>query len=222
LGLSFTGKVGMGQIESMALSAMMQGWSSEELTNNLAKMWTGNWESTRGKYTGQAATYKDQIDQIANDYGVPFTNGGQQAWVQGMLTGNITGEQYKQHAIAQAQSIYKGVAGEINANTTLKQIADPYVATMANLLELDPGSINYQNPTVKRALQGQAQLGDIVAKGPGSKTGNQAANYSATPLWQFEQQVRADPRWAQTQNARDTMSTALVKIGQDFGFGPNG
>jgi hypothetical protein len=41
-------------------------------------------------------------------------------------------------------------------------------------------------------------------------------------LWQFEQTLRADPRWAKTNNARDTMSSALLKIGADFGFGPNG
>jgi hypothetical protein len=35
----------------------------------------------------------------------------------------------------------------------------------------------------------------------------------------FEEQVRRDPRWQYTQNAKDTMSSVLVKIGQDFGFG---
>ncbi len=44
----------------------------------------------------------------------------------------------------------------------------------------------------------------------------------ATPIWQFEQQVRTDPRWQYTNNAKDAMSTALLHIGSDFGFGPQG
>jgi hypothetical protein len=40
-----------------------------------------------------------------------------------------------------------------------------------------------------------------------------------TSLSNFEDQVRADPRWQKTQNAYDTTASALVTIGRDWGFG---
>jgi hypothetical protein len=79
---------------------------------------------------------------------------------------------------------------------------------MSNLLEIDPGTLTTFTPAIRKAMQGTTD----------PKTGVRAS----TPLWQFEDQVRQDPRWQYTQNAKDTMSTALVKLGADFGFGPNG
>jgi hypothetical protein len=79
---------------------------------------------------------------------------------------------------------------------------------MSNLLEVDPGTLNLYTPAIRKAMQGTAD----------PSTGQR----TSTPLWQFEDQVRQDPRWQYTQNARDTASTALVKLGADFGFGPNG
>jgi ABC-type uncharacterized transport system YnjBCD substrate-binding protein len=57
---------------------------------------------------------------------------------------------------------------------------------------------------VKKALQGAAD----------PKTGMRAT----TPLWQFEQQVKSDPRWQFTKNAHADTSQLLEQLGHDWGY----
>jgi hypothetical protein len=155
---------------------------------------------------GQAAQLTQQIKQIASEYGLPVTDYGTRNWVSGILSGVNTIDGNKQAAIAQAKSLYAPFAKEIDSGMTMKQIADPYVASMSNLLELNPNSINFaSDPMVKKALQG---AGATAAGQPPT----------ATPLWQFEQQVRADPRWQYTTNAHNDTAGILSTLGKDWGM----
>jgi len=163
-----------------------------------------------GALTGQAATDAQQLKQTFADYGVPISDDSVESRIRQMLAGNQTLDAYKQSAINSAKSMYPSLAAQIDSGLTVRDIADPYKQQMGALLELDPNSIGLNDPLLKRALQGS------VVNSDGKATA------TSTPLWQFEQTLRADPRWAQTTNARDTMSSALLKIGAAFGFGPNG
>jgi len=37
------------------------------------------------------------------------------------------------------------------------------------------------------------------------------------PLWQFEQDLRKDPRWQYTNNARESVFNAVYQTGYDLG-----
>jgi len=181
-------------------------WDDQLLQQHL-----GSFYKTAEKPTGLAAQYYQTLAQVYGDYGVPYNFATLQHRVQQLVAGNTTPDTYKQQAIATAKSIYSGIANQIDAGNSVRQIADPYIQTKANLLEVAPGSISFANdPSIKQALQGLT-----MPDGKVDRT-------QATPIWQFEQQVRTDPRWQYTNNAKDAMSTALVHIGSDFGFGPQG
>jgi hypothetical protein len=76
-------------------------------------------------------------------------------------------------------------------------------------------------------IQGGSQVATL-----GSATGaaaNNAANSSAVagsggvgqsmmPLYQFTNMLRQDPRWQQTDNAKQTAYGMLHQLGQDMGF----
>jgi len=183
-----------------------QSWDSASLQHKLGY----NYWNPEGVLTGQAATYAQQLKQTYADYGVPIADESVEGRVRQMLAGNQTLDTFKQNAIASAKSMYPSLAAQIDSGLTVKDIADPYKQQMGALLEMDPNAIGVSDPLIKKALQGS-----VV------NTGGKATATS-TPLWQFEQTLRADPRWAKTNNARDTMSSALLKIGADWGFGPNG
>lgn len=89
---------------------------------------------------------------------------------------------------------------------TVQDIADPYIQTMANLLEVNPDTLSLQTPLIKKALQGTVT------------TTNGKSTASSTPLWQFEQEVRKDPRWWNTSNAHSQVAGFLTQLGQDWGF----
>jgi len=38
------------------------------------------------------------------------------------------------------------------------------------------------------------------------------------PLWQFENEVRNDPLWRKTNNARESMMTVAHQVAKDFGL----
>ena len=83
---------------------------------------------------------------------------------------------------------------------------------MANLLEIDPSQINFmKDPMISKALQyrdpssGQGQSGSAGQPG-------------VMPLWQFQQQVRQDPRWQYTDNARQEVMGMAHSVLQDWGL----
>jgi len=67
---------------------------------------------------------------------------------------------------------------------------------------MGPGAMNIQTPLVKQALQ---------YMGPDGKP-------TAMPMYDFENAVRKDPRWLQTDNAQDSFMSNAHRVLQDFGF----
>lgn len=103
----------------------------------------------------------------------------------------------------QAMAKYSGFSDLINKGVTIRQIAEPYVQTMANLLEIDPAAIDYtKDDSIKKGL------GMGIAEGGVTQP---------MPLWQYEQTLRQDPRWAYTNNARESVNSTAHQILKDFG-----
>jgi len=65
---------------------------------------------------------------------------------------------------------------------------------MAEELELDPLSIQLQDPYIQEALGGQISLGD------------------------FYQKVRQDPRWMNTRKAQNSIASAASRVMEMFGL----
>jgi hypothetical protein len=195
MGVSLTA----GQISSLSQQFLVSGWSTQTLQYEVGKFYNGSPK-------GQAAGILQQMQQTYADYGVPISQGSLEARVRQVLEGATTADTYKEEAIQTAKSLYPSIALQLDSGLTVKNIADPYIQQMSNILEVDPNTVGVTDPLIKKALQGSV----VTANGKSTAT--------STPLWQFEQTLRSDPRWSKTQNARDTVSTALVKLGGDFGY----
>ena len=77
--------------------------------------------------------------------------------------------------------------------------AEPYKDSFSSLLEVPrPG---FREPTLARYLQAPTE-GDGVQN-----------------VYEFEKQLRRDPRWEKTKNARDSYHSAFGQIGRLMGFG---
>lgn len=193
------------QLKDLSYQFLVQGWDQQTLANTVGKKY--NVHTQAGDMQGLAAQYYQQLKQTYSEFGIPSTDLAMRQRVAQMLAGNTDINTYKQSVIQAAKSMYPGLASQIDAGLSVSQIADPFIQTMANTLELDPNALSISDPLIKKALQGSI-----------TQTGDKTST-TTTPLWQFEQQLRTDPRWSKTQNARDTISSALVHIGRDFGFG---
>ena len=98
---------------------------------------------------------------------------------------------------------YPGFADQIRAGHDVKDLAAPYVATMAKVLEIPEDSIDLQDKTVARALQAVDDKGAPAT----------------VPMWQFEQELKKDSRWQYTQNAWDEVGQTAYKVMGMFGLG---
>jgi hypothetical protein len=90
----------------------------------------------------------------------------------------------------------KSIADLLNAGTDLATIYQPYKSAMASVLELNPNDIQLTDPALTKAISGD----------------------KAMTSYEFQRELRKDPRWQYTNNAREDVSNSVTKVLQDFGF----
>lgn len=182
----------------MAEDALMFGWSNATLKKNLAKYLT----SSGGVYGGDAGESEAQLQQYAYSMGIKLDSGTVHGWLKGILNGSRTLQDYKGHIQKLAMSAFPGLAEQIKGGLSVMDIADPYMQSMARILEINAEALKLDDPLVRGALQGQGADGKPA---------------STMPLWEFETRLKKDPRWLKTNNARQALNSTARTIGQQFG-----
>lgn len=100
----------------------------------------------------------------------------------------------------------------LDQGVDLQTIVEPYKRLMASTLEINPDSITLDDPTLRSALGGYSK----VTAQPGMG-GVSRGEYGMT-LYDFQRELRKDPRWQYTDNARQDVSNAALTVLKDFGF----
>lgn len=91
---------------------------------------------------------------------------------------------------------------EIMEGMNISDLAAPYLDTASQMLEVPGNQIGLDDPMVKKALQYSTQDGNPAKK----------------PMWEFEQELRQDPRWQYTDNAYATYENAVQTSLTQMGF----
>lgn len=181
------------------------GWDDQVLTNLVATK-TQLHANSSGAYTGNAADLVNHMTQTAQSYGVAYTPDQLNRTASIIQQGGDSLSGWENLMRARAKATYPQFANQIDAGMTVRDIADPYISTMASTLELDANTVTLKDPSIQKALSQRDPTGAATSQ----------------PMWQFQQQVKADPRYDKTTQARDDAFTALKQIGADFGFAPGG
>ena len=187
-------------LDAVTRQALTLGLSQTQLRAVLAKYIA---ISKDGTIAGDAGTIADQIRQVAYQNGVKVSDEYVLAAARAVEGGTSSTQAATGHVRAMAASAFPQFADQIHGGMNLADIAAPYQQSMAATLEIDPAKLDLFDPTIRKALSGA----------PDPKTG------VATPktLWQFESDLKQDPRWMQTNNARESMESTGRKILSDFG-----
>lgn len=196
--------ISSGRLNQLARDSLSMGWSDQMLSNALAS----EFHYVPGKTSGGAATDETTIRATAGDYGVTLSDGQVGDLVGGLLSGKYTNDHVNDLARDMARSKYPGMKGYLDQGFTVRQVASPYVQSYSQILEKDASSVDLNDPLMQRALQGT----------PDPKTGVAAMQ----GVYQFEQSLRQDPRWLQTNNAHQSMETTALQIARDFGIHKGG
>lgn len=178
--------------------AQMHGWDEATLRQNIGHQLKG----ASATFGGQAGEIQQQVRQLYYDMGVRYSNYTVNLDVRSILEGRSTVQATAARVQAAAKSAFPALAAQIDAGHTVRQIADPYIQASAALLERAPDTITLQDPTVRRGLSYRDQKGVV----------------GLMPLWQYEQEVKRDPKWDKTKNAMNDYAGIAHQIGKDWGF----
>jgi hypothetical protein len=186
-------------LQAAAMHILQDGWSDARVSS-----WLGAAVNFHGGLlSGQAGIDFDKLHTYA------YANGGNgsSAWYLNAVRAIEGGSSTIDSVIAQmrqgAAAKYAAYAPQILAGQNVLDLAAPYVQAVSTLLEIPQGSVDLTNKYISKAMQAPLPTNGL----PGSQY----------PLWQLENDVRADPLWAKTNNARESTMTAAHQIAVDFG-----
>ena len=159
-----------------------------------------------GAFTGRlGGTPLGQVESLkayANSYGMTYQQKDFDSWSRNIFSGTTTIEDLQAKVRQDAASAFPAYSDQINKGVSVDALASAYKSSMANILEIDPDSVGYNDPTLRKALQYIGADGKPATK----------------PLWQFEKELRSDSRWEYTNNARNTVDSLSLKVLRDWGL----
>jgi len=190
------------EIQHLANAALH---SSGGAAGSISSTWLNTHIATLGTITGKggiAATTINNLKQFGADYGIQHSDDWYTDAAKGVIGKTATQTDFESQIKDLAKSKYAPFADQIDKGMTVSQIASPYINSMSNILEVPSSSIGLNDHTINKALTSLDGKGQPMAQ----------------PLWQFETNLRQDPRWATTKNANDTLSSLSYSILKNFGL----
>jgi LysM repeat protein len=160
------------------------------------------------KLSGNMETLAQSLYKQAWDYGYDKTmsNAGFTKWfetsMKGLVAGTLNEAQVNDQLQARAKSFAPGLANLIDQGQTLREAADPWLQSIADVWETDANSIDLNDEYVQRALNVTDEKGNV-----------QPIN-----LYDAKKLARRSAKWDTTQNAKEEKTRIANRILQDFGF----
>ena len=181
------------QVAQLARIALNKAGGKAQAVGGLVLNEVKNQITSLGKINtsgGLAASGVANLKATASDYGVGnlFNDDWYKEKQDAILKGVTTQAAVDGLIKSTAKSAYSALAPQIDAGLSVKSILAPYSSLYGNILEVAPGSANISDPKFasKVFIQDPTDPSKQVLK----------------PLWQYQQDLKSDPRWAYTQNAR--------------------
>jgi hypothetical protein len=191
-----TGKVvdNAATIQGIAMDAIKNGWNDtqilQHLGDNAQLLFTGG---------GTIGSSVDNIKKQALNYGIAIDKNYLDTIQRSLLdpTDGRDQQYYLNEMKAQAMDLYKPFASSIKEGRSLYEVTNSYRNQMATLLEVDSTNLTWK---------------DLMAKVVDPTTGN------ARTFADFNKQVKQDPLWQYTKNAKETYSNTALDLMKQFGF----
>jgi hypothetical protein len=158
-----------------------------------------------GKLGGSTMSTVSSLQSFANAYGVGnlLNTAYWDTKSTALFAGETTTDDIMNDIKNLSASAYPAYAEGIKNNVSLSALASNVTSSVANILELDPDTVDFNNPLVKRIM------GYI-----NPTTGKQ----EIMPQWMVDKTIKSSPDWVYTNNARDTIDSLTTKVFSDWGL----
>lgn len=186
----------LGQI---AANSIETGMDEDLLRNALGQYVTFTKDGT---LKGEAGMWAHTMKRYASEMGVDLSEDSLKNYAQRVVRKVASSQDFESEIRERAKSLVPGYAEAIDAGSTVKEIADPYMQMMAQELQLPYASIKIDNPLIKSALNGLDSNGKPAG----------------TSLGDFQTQLRNDPRWRKTADAQNGAASITRTVLRDMGL----
>jgi hypothetical protein len=193
------------QLASLSEDIVMNGWDQADrgqmLATKIAEM--AGVPTEDSMLSGNAGDLQQRLMDIAEANGLTISRDYAAQAAKSVAMGLSTDEDWMRQTREQAASLWgPGWQDKILAGVDAKQLASGYINMMAQEFEMNPESISLNDPYLRKAMTKVDQNG----------------NAQSMSLFDFQQQLRNDPRWMGTKNAEDKVSSIGNDILRMFGF----
>jgi hypothetical protein len=187
-------------VGAFAVMFHREGWSDDQV-----RSWLVSNEATysKGGLTGAIDAAAQDIRKIASDYGLPVSDAWAREKGKAIRAGVNTIDGIKASFANQAKVTYQHLAPQLDQGFTIRDIAEPYLQSAAQLLEMSPSAMNLSDPRWSRALNAQGADGktQLMSMGDWQKTIMSEGSYG----------------WDRTNNAKAAAYDLRDKLADTFG-----
>jgi hypothetical protein len=151
---------------------------------------------------GPSGKYFTEFKNFAAKNGIMLSDSAATDYANKAVAGLIDADTIYSTLRESAASAFPQLADKIKAGIDLKTLADPYIQSMSNILEIPYTAIDLFDPKIRSALSYTQADGKVGTKS----------------IYDFEKDLRKDVRWQYTNNAKKEVADTTLRVLQDFGF----
>jgi hypothetical protein len=151
---------------------------------------------------GPSGKYFTEVKNLAAKNGIMLSDEAATDYANKIVAGTLDADTAYNTIRESAASAFPQLADKIKSGIDLKTLADPYIQSMSNILEIPYSAVDLFDPKIRSALAYTLPDGKVGTKS----------------IYDFERELRKDPRWQYTNNARKTVADTTLKVLKDFGF----
>lgn len=151
---------------------------------------------------GLAGDYFVKLKNFAGNNGIRLSDEAATAYAN-QIVGKAISEDTVFNTIREsAATAFPSLAEKIKNGINLKTLADPYIQSMSDILEIPASSVDLFDPNIRSALSYTMKDGAVGTKS----------------IYDFERELRKDSRWQYTEKARKEVAGATMQVLRDFGL----
>jgi len=182
------------EIKALAKTVVSENWSGDQLTDRL----TGN--SAKITQPGTFMAMADQIKGMAAQQLIKVSDTTAKEWARQIMSGEKDVVAVANIFANQAAAEFGWAAGQIKQGTTMRDILMPARDTLANELEVNPDTIDFNNTKWRSMIQ----------------TAGADGKPRAATLTEVTQAARKAPEWTNTANAGRLAANMATMLRQAF------
>ena len=151
---------------------------------------------------GPSGKYFVALKNVAARNGIMLSDSAATDYANSIVAGKVDEDTVFNTIRESAAEAFPSLADKIKAGIDLKTLADPYIQSMSSILEIPDTGIDMFDPKIRGAMAYTL---------PDGKIGTRS-------IYEFERELRKDPRWQYTDNARNQAASVATTVLKDFGF----